>query len=153
MVLSVNDDNILYNELPYKFEAGTPNVMGAVGLHAAIKFIDDIGFDHIKKHEVILLAMLLDGLRAIPDLRVMSSAKDSIGVVSFVMDGCHPHDIGTILDRLGVAIRAGHHCAQPLMHAMCVNSTARVSIGCYNTEEDIVKFLDSLKSVKKVLHG
>lgn len=152
MVLSVGEQ-IIYNDVPHKFEAGTPNVMGAVGLMAAIKFIEDVGISELKKSEDLLYRYTIEGLSSIPQLRVLSFPKKQVPVISFVMEGYHPHDIGTILDRYGVAIRTGHHCAQPLMKALNVTSTARISIGCYNTKEDIDIFLSGMMNVTKVLRN
>lgn len=152
MVLSVGEQ-IIYNDIPYKFEAGTPNVLCAAGLIAAIEFLEKIGISELKTSEDKLYKYAIEEMSAIQNLHILAFPKENVPVISFVMEGYHPHDIGTILDRSGVAIRTGHHCAQPLMKALDVTSTARISIGCYNTEEDIDIFLDSMISITKVLRN
>ena len=137
MIASVTFEKTLYNQLPYKFEAGTPNIVGGVGLRAALDYIDSIGIDKIAAYESQLLAYATQVLSGIPGLRIVGTAEQKASVVSFVLDTVHPHDIGTILDSEGVAIRTGHHCAQPAMHAMNVPATARASFAFYNTFEEV----------------
>src|SRR5262249_13366305 len=138
----------LYNVLPHKFEAGTPNVAGAVGLAAAIDYLTAIGADRIAAHEHELLTYGTDALSCVPGLRLTGTAAEKAGILSFVLDGVHPHDIGTILDRQGVAIRTGHHCCQPLMHRLGVPATARASLALYNTRADIDTLVGALHQVR-----
>ena len=137
MIKSVTFEKTLYNTLPYKFEAGTPNIAGAVGLGAAIDYVTDIGLDRIAAYERELLEYGTEGLSTIGGLRLIGTAREKAGVLSFVLDGIHPHDIGTILDAEGIAIRAGHHCTQPLMARFGVSATARASLAFYNNKEEI----------------
>ena len=137
MIKSVTFEKTLYNTLPYKFEAGTPNIAGAVGLGAAIDYVTDIGLDRIAAYERELLEYGTAGLSTIGGLRLIGTTREKAGVLSFVLDGIHPHDIGTILDAEGIAIRAGHHCTQPLMARFGVSATARASLAFYNNKEEI----------------
>ncbi|HEY1855672.1 SufS family cysteine desulfurase, partial [Acidocella sp.] len=131
MILTVTFERTTYNDLPYKFEAGTPNISGAVGLGAAIDYVESLGIEAIGAHEHGLLEAATAALTAIPGLRLIGTAKDKAAVVSFVLDGIHPHDLGTILDAEGVAVRTGHHCAQPVMDFFSIPATARASFACY----------------------
>ena len=149
MILSVSFLKSTYNEVPYRFEAGTPNIAGAVGLAAAIGFMDDLGQESLAAHEHDVLSYGIQALEAIPGIRLIGTAPGKVGVVSFVLDGVHPHDIGSVLDREGVAVRAGHHCAQPLLNRLGVSSTARASLGCYNTRQDIDLLAAGLVKVRK----
>ncbi|MFL2859194.1 MAG: aminotransferase class V-fold PLP-dependent enzyme [Pontiellaceae bacterium] len=137
MILSVSFDGTTYNDLPYKFEAGTPNISGVVGLGYAIDFVTEIGMDLIIKHEEMLMNYAVEKLRMIPEVKIIGEAKNRAGLVSFIINGIHPHDIGTILDQQGIAIRAGHHCAQPVMKRFGIPATARASFGMYNTIDEI----------------
>jgi cysteine desulfurase/selenocysteine lyase len=137
MILSVSFEETLYNQLPYKFEAGTPNIAGVVGLGAAIDYVNKIGLATIAAHEHGLLAYATSKLKTIDGLRIIGEADQKAGLISFVLDGVHPHDIGTMLDGEGVAIRAGHHCAQPVMERFGVPATARASFAMYNTFQEI----------------
>ncbi|MFW0754059.1 SufS family cysteine desulfurase [Pseudomonas sp. H11T01] len=150
MILSVSFEKTVYNKPPYKFEAGTPNMAGAIGLGAAIDFLGELGPEAIAAHEQIVQAYALKALAAVPGLRLIGTAAEKVGVLSFVLDGIHPHDIGTILDREGIAIRTGHHCAQPLMNRFGVAATARASLGCYSTEQDIDALVAGLAKVQEV---
>nr|MDQ3075505.1 aminotransferase class V-fold PLP-dependent enzyme [Pseudomonadota bacterium] len=134
---------------PQRFEAGTPHIVGAIGLHAAIDWVRDLGLARIHAHEAALVATTRDALAAIPGLTLFGPAT-SAGIVSFALDGVHPHDIGTILDDEGVAIRAGHHCAQPLMEWLGVPATARVSFAAHSDESDIEALLRGLAKVKRI---
>ena len=133
MIRTVTFEGSTWNDLPYKFEAGTPNIAGAIGLGAAIDFVRGIGFDGIGAHESMLLAKATAAVESLPGVRVVGTARKKASVLSFVMDGIHPHDIGTVVDREGVAIRTGHHCAQPVMDRFCIPATARASFAMYNT--------------------
>jgi len=150
MILSVSFEKTVYNKPPYKFEAGTPNMTGAVGLGAAIDFLTGLGHEALAAHEEDVLAYGTRMLSAVPGLRLIGTAQAKASVLSFVLDGVHPHDIGTILDREGVAIRAGHHCAQPLMRRLGVPATARASLGCYSTRQDIDALVASLGQVREI---
>lgn len=137
MILSVSFEKTVYNRLPYKFEAGTPHISGAIGLGAAIDYVGAIGIERIAAHEHALLDYGAQVLEDVPGLRFIGTAAEKAGVLSFVLDGVHPHDIGTILDQEGVAIRTGHHCAQPVMERFGVPATARASLGLYNTRAEL----------------
>jgi len=150
MIISVTFEKTLYNRLPYKFEAGTPNVAGGIGLGVAIDYLESIGMGRITMNEQDLIAYGTRLLEAIEDLRIIGTAKNKASVLSFVLDGIHPHDIGTILDKEGIAIRTGHHCAQPVMEFFKIPATARASLGLYNTREDIEALLAGIRKVKEV---
>jgi cysteine desulfurase/selenocysteine lyase len=150
MISSVSFERTLYNVLPYKFEAGTPNIAGAIGLAAALEYVENIGLDRITAYERELLAYGTDALARVPGLRMTGTAGDKASVLAFVFDGVHPHDIGTILDREGVAIRTGHHCCQPLMDRLGVPATARASLALYNTREEIDVLAHALDKVREV---
>ena len=150
MIASVTFQRSTWNELPYKFEAGTPHIAGAIGLHAALDYIDSVGLDRIAEHERTLLEYGTAVLERIPGVRIIGTARTKGSILSFVMDGVHPHDIGTIVDRQGVAIRTGHHCAQPVMDRFGVPATARASLGMYNTTADLDVLGDALMHVREV---
>ncbi len=151
MILAVTFEKTLYNELPYRLEAGTPNISGAVGLGAAVDFLQRVGIDNVQRREQELLAYATSALESIPGLRMIGTASHKAGVLSFVMERAHPHDIGTILDTEGVAVRTGHHCAMPVMEFFKVPATARASLGIYNTRVDIDKLVEALQRVREVL--
>jgi len=136
--------------LPYKFEAGTPHIAGAVGLGAAVDYIGAIGMDRIQAYERELLAYGTEALRQVPGLTLVGTAPRKASILSFVMDGIHPHDLGTIVDREGVAIRTGHHCAQPVMDRLGIAATARASLAMYNTREEIDALVAALHKARKV---
>ncbi len=151
MIEYVHEQEATFAPPPLKFEAGTQNVGGAVGLDAAIHYLLKVGYGTIRKTEEDLLNYTLDGLAEIPHVTVYGGTKNRenrCGVISFNVDGVHPHDVASILDADGVAIRAGHHCAQPLMDYLCVGATCRASLYFYNTREDVDAFLESLKKVR-----
>jgi cysteine desulfurase / selenocysteine lyase len=150
MIRSVTFERTRYNEVPYKFEAGTPHIAGAVGLAAALEYVSSLGIDRVSAHERDLLAYGSEALSALAGVRLSGTAAQKVGILSFVMDGVHPHDIGTILDRDGIAIRAGHHCCQPLMARLGVPATARASLALYNTRDDIDALATSLRAVREV---
>ena len=150
MIASVSFERSTWNVLPYKFEAGTPHMAGAIGLHAALDYIESVGFDRIAAHEAQLLARATEALAAVPDVRLIGTARNKGSIVSFVMDGVHPHDIGTIVDREGIAIRTGHHCAQPVMERFGVPATARASLAMYNTPDEIDALVLALRKVREV---
>ncbi len=150
MILSVTFERTTYNELPYKFEAGTPNMSGAVGLGAAIDYVESLGIEAIAAHEHSLLEAATAALSAIPGLTLIGTARHKAAVVSFVLDGIHPHDLGTILDAEGVAVRTGHHCAQPVMDFFGIPATARASFACYNTLAEVDQLAASLRHAQEV---
>ena len=150
MIRSVTFEKSTWNDLPYKFEAGTPDIAGAVGLGAALDYIGQVGLDHIAEHEQDLLAYGTAALEAIPGLRLVGTARHKASILSFVLEGIHPHDIGTIVDQEGVAIRTGHHCAQPVMERFCVPATARASLAMYNTRADIDALVGAIRRVQTV---
>ena len=151
MISSVTFEKSEWNVLPYKFEAGTPNIADAIALGTAIEFVRGVGFDAIGAHESALLGYATEALSAVPGLRIIGTAKRKASVVSFVMGELHPHDIGTIVDREGVAIRTGHHCAQPVMDRFCIPATARASLAMYNTTAEIDALVTALGRVRQVL--
>ena len=150
MISSVTFEKTTYNELPYKFEAGTPNIAGAIGLGAAVDYLESIGMDRIREHESDLLEYAHAALSELPAVRIIGTAARKAGVVSFVVDGIHPHDLGTVLDQFGVAIRTGHHCAQPVMEFYGVPATARASFAFYNVREDIDLLVQGLSEAREV---
>lgn len=151
MILSVSFEKTTFNQLPWKFEAGTPNISGAIGLAAAIRYLEDIGLDRIAAYEHELLEYARQRLQKIPGLTIVGTAPHKAAVVSFVMQDIHPHDIGTILDTEGVAIRTGHHCAMPVMDFFKVPATARASMAFYNTFEEIDRLVAALEHAREVL--
>ena len=150
MIQHVDFDEITYADLPNKFEAGTPNIAGSIGLGAAIDYLNSIDFDGAARYEAQLLEYAHAALRAVPDLKLIGTAKHKVGVLSFVLSDIHPHDAGTILDLAGVAVRAGHHCAQPIMKHYDIPATTRASLAFYNTREDIDALVRGLHKVRKV---
>jgi len=150
MISTVSFEGTRYNVAPYRFEAGTPDIAGAIGLASAIDYVSAIGFDRIAPYEAALLDYATERLAAVPGLRLVGTARQKSAILSFVMDGVHPHDIGTILDREGVAIRTGHHCCQPLMHRLGLDATARASLAFYNTREEVDALTAALGRVKEM---
>ncbi|MCI0597037.1 MAG: aminotransferase class V-fold PLP-dependent enzyme, partial [candidate division Zixibacteria bacterium] len=150
MILSVTFEKTTYNVIPHKFEAGTPNIAGTIGLGATIDYLNGVGMDNIAAWEQELLEYGTEKLLAVPGLRLVGTAKHKASILSFVMDGIHPHDIGTILDREGIAVRTGHHCAQPVMQRFGVPATARASLAFYNTREEVDALVAGLLEVRKV---
>lgn len=151
MIQTVTRDKVVYAGLPHKFEAGTVNGAGAWALAAAIRYLQEVGYEQIQKQELLLTTQLMDGLKKVPHVQIQGSPdpKEHCGIVSFTIDGVHPHDISSILDADGIAVRAGHHCAQPLMQQIGVMSTTRASMYFYNTEEDIEKLLASVQTIRR----
>jgi cysteine desulfurase/selenocysteine lyase len=151
MIRTVTLEGSTWADLPNKFEAGTPNIAGAVGLHAGLAYLRRVGFQAIEAHEAPLLEQATARLQAIEGLHIVGTARRKTGVVSFVMDGIHPHDIGTIVDRDGVAIRTGHHCAQPVMDRFGVPATARASFALYNSAADVDALVSALDRVRTLM--
>jgi len=148
MILEVRFDKTVYNDLPYKFEAGTPNISGMIGLGAAVRYLQAIGMDNVAAHEKRLLDYMTSQLAAVEGLRLIGTADNKASVQSFLLDDIHPHDLGTILDHQGVAIRTGHHCAMPVMEYFGIPGTARASLGLYNNEDDIDRLVAALAKAK-----
>jgi cysteine desulfurase/selenocysteine lyase len=150
MIASVTFEKSTWNTLPYKFEAGTPHIEGAIGLAVALDYISSVGFDAIGRHERDLLQYATQSLEGIESVRVVGTAPTKASILSFVMEGVHPHDIGTIVDREGVALRTGHHCAQPVMDRFCIPATARASFAMYNTRDEVDALTAAIRKVAKV---
>lgn len=150
MIRSVTFEKTIYNQLPYKFEAGTPHIAGVIGLGAALDYISGLGLEAALAHEQNLLEYGTKALEAVPGLRLVGTAKEKAGVLSFVMENIHPHDIGTILDQQGIAIRTGHHCAQPVMQRFGIPATARASLAIYNNRDDIDALVAGIHRLKEV---
>ena len=150
MIKSVTFEKTIYNDLPYKFEAGTPHIAGAIGLGAAIDYVQALGFEGIEAHEAELLEYGARALSAIEGLRIVGTAHHKAGILSFTLENIHPHDIGTILDEQGIAVRTGHHCAQPVMQRFQIPATARASMAFYNTKQDIDALVHGLDRVIEV---
>ncbi|HKF23282.1 MAG TPA: cysteine desulfurase [Candidatus Angelobacter sp.] len=151
MIASVSFDKTIYNKLPYKFEAGTPNIADTIGFGAAITYLGNVGLEAIERHEHDVLSYATRAVEKIPGVTIVGTAREKSGVLSFTMDGIHPHDIGTILDREGIAVRTGHHCAQPVMQRFGIPATARASFGLYNTKEDVDALVVGIHKVLEVL--
>jgi cysteine desulfurase/selenocysteine lyase len=150
MIKNVTFEKTIYNDLPHKFEAGTPNIAGGIGLGAAIDFINSIGYDFIIQHEAELSRFTISQLRDIEGLRFIGTAKERAGLVSFVLDGIHPYDTGVILDKLGIALRTGHHCTQPVMNFFGVPGTVRASFAVYNTKQEVIRLVEGIERVKRM---
>jgi cysteine desulfurase/selenocysteine lyase len=150
MIASVTFEKTTYNVLPEKFEAGTPDIAGAIGLGAAIDYVTGLRMDLVAAHEAALFAYAAERLSRVPGIRMIGTARDRAAVLSFVMNDVHPHDIGTVLDHQGIAIRTGHHCCQPLMARFGVPATARASLALYNTREDVDALVEGLDEVRRV---
>jgi cysteine desulfurase/selenocysteine lyase len=150
MILTVSFEKSTFNELPYKFEAGTPNISGAVGLAAALDYLEGLGLEAIGAHEDRLLQRATAELAQLPDIELIGTAAHKASVLSFTMKGVHPHDLGTILDAEGVAVRTGHHCAMPVMTFFGVPATARASFACYNNDADVTALIAALRRAREV---
>ncbi len=150
MIETVSFDVTTFKEHPYKFEAGTPAIVEVIGLGAAIDYLEDIGMDAIAAHEADLLAYAMEKISDINGLKLYGTAPDKIGIISFTMEGAHPSDIAMVLDQMGIAIRTGHHCCMPLMEAMGVDATARMSLGLYNNRADIDRFVEGVHKVQEM---
>jgi cysteine desulfurase/selenocysteine lyase len=147
MIRHVTFERTLYNDVPYKFEAGTPNIAGAIGLKAALEYVQQCGLERIAAHEHELLRYATERLQELPGVRLIGTAQRKAAIISFVVEGVHPHDVGTVLDREGIAIRVGHHCTQPVMEFFGVPATSRVSFGLYNTLEEVDRLVEALWKV------
>lgn len=153
MIVSVSFEETTFKQPPYRFEAGTPAIVEAIGLGAAADYLKEVGMERISAHERALRDYAREQLATIPGVRILRGGAHQAGIISFVLDGVHPHDIATILDQSGVAIRAGHHCAQPLMRCLGVPATARLSFGIYNTREDVDALIEALGEVRELFGG
>ncbi|MFT6782590.1 MAG: cysteine desulfurase/selenocysteine lyase, partial [Saprospiraceae bacterium] len=151
MIKTVSFEKTTYNELPFKFEAGTPDISGAIGLGIALKYVTDLGFDEIAEHERDLLAYGTEKLLAIDGLQIIGTSENKASVISFLIDGTHPYDIGTILDKMGIAVRTGHHCTQPLMDFYQIPGTVRASFAVYTSKDDIDKLVAGVERAAKML--
>ena len=150
MIRTVSFEKSTWNDLPYKFEAGTPHIAGVIGLGAAIDYVNSIGMNAISEYEAGLLKYATAAASTIKGLRIIGTARQKASILSFVMDGIHPHDLGTILDRHGVAIRTGHHCAMPVMERFAIPATARASFAMYNTRQEVDRFIQAVEAAQKV---
>lgn len=150
MILSVRIESSTYNDLPARFEAGTPNISGAIGLGAALEYVESLGREAIAAHEHDLLERATAAISSIPGIRLVGTAPGKAAVLSFTLQGVHPHDIGTVLDSEGIAIRTGHHCAMPIMEYFGLPATARASFGCYNTVADVERLVDAVQRVREL---
>ena len=150
MILEVSFDGTVYNDLPYKFEAGTPNISGVIGLGAAVDYLQSIGMDRIAASEKDLHDYMVASLSAIDGMRLIGTAGNKASVQSFLLDNIHSHDLGTILDHQGVAIRTGHHCAMPVMTRFGISGTARASVALYNNRDDIDRLVEALRKAQQI---
>ena len=151
MIRSVTFEHTTYADLPHKFEAGTPNIAGVIGLGAALDYVRQLGVERIESYEADLLAQGTALLEGIPGLRLIGTAAEKASVLSFVVDGIHPHDLGTVLDMEGVAIRTGHHCAQPVMDRFGLPATARASLAFYNTPQELDRLVEAIGKAMEML--
>lgn len=150
MITSVTFEKTIYNEIPYKFEAGTPPIAAAIGFGAAIDYLNYVGLDSIATYEHELLDYATEQIRTIPGVRIIGDCPGKVAVVSFAIDGIHPHDVGTLLNQEGIAVRTGHHCAQPIMQRFNIPATSRASFSFYNTINEIDALMAGIRSVQKV---
>jgi len=150
MIRSVTFEKTTFNDLPYKFEAGTPDIAGAIALGAALDYVTGLGMENVAAHERELLDYATAAVGAVPGVRLIGTAEERTGALSFVLDGVHPHDLGTILDREGIALRTGHHCAQPVMERFGIPATARASFAVYNTKEEVDALVDGIQAAREV---
>jgi len=151
MISNVSFEKTEYNELPHKFEAGTPNIAGGIGFGAAIDYINELGYENIRSYETELVNYAVKALQNIDGLRFIGTPEERAGVISFVMEGLHPYDVGTILDQQGIAVRTGHHCTQPLMDKFKIQGTIRVSFSIYNTKEEVDLLIKGIEKAKEML--
>ena len=150
MIKEVTFKGTTFNDLPYKFEAGTPNIAGGIGLLAAVEFLEEVGLEHIARREAELLAYATKKLKELGGIQFVGEAKEKAAVISFLVDGIHPSDLGSVLDKLGIAVRTGHHCAQPIMDRFEIPGTVRASFAVYNTKNEIDVFIEGIEKVKKM---
>ena len=151
MIATVSFEKTTYADLPHKFEAGTPNIAGGIALKTAIDWLNDLGLENVARHEEGLLRYATDELKQIDGMRIIGEAPNKAAVVSFLVGDTHPYDVGMILDKLGVAVRTGHHCAQPIMDNLGIPGTIRASLAVYNNEEDIDRLIKGVKKAQQML--
>jgi len=151
MIATVTFEKTTYADLPHKFEAGTPNIEGGIVLGTAIDYLNEVGFENIAQYEQVLLEYATTRLLEIEEMRIYGTAKEKASVISFNIEGIHPYDVGTIIDKLGIAVRTGHHCAQPIMDYFKIPGTIRASFAFYNTKEEIDIFVEAIKKAKMML--
>ena len=151
MIKSVSFEKTTYNDLPHRFEAGTPNINGVIGMGRALEYVQSLGYDNIAAHEQTLLRYATTALASIKSLRLIGTAREKAAVISFVLEGIHPHDVGTILDRQGIAVRTGHHCTQPVMAHFDIPATSRASFAFYNTTAEIDALVEGIHGVIKLM--
>jgi len=151
MIRKVSFDETTYADPPYKFEAGTPNIAGAVGLAAALDYVDELGLERIARHELTLLKYATAAVEKVAGIRIIGRAREKAGILTFIIDGVHAHDVGTIMDHQGIAIRAGHHCAMPVMKKFGVAATTRASFGLYNTHQEVDALVSGLHEVREIM--
>jgi cysteine desulfurase/selenocysteine lyase len=151
MIKTVSFENTTYNELPFKFEAGTPDISGAIGLGIALEYVKDLGFDAIAAHESEILTYATEKLLAIDGLKIIGTAANKASVISFLIEGTHPYDVGTLLDKMGIAVRTGHHCTQPLMDFYQIPGTVRASFAVYSSKDDVDKLVAGVERVANML--
>ena len=150
MILEVSFDKTVFNELPYKFEAGTPNISGTIGLGAAVDYLQTVGMNNIYEHEKVLHTYMVERISAVDGIHLIGTAKNRASVQSFRLNDIHPHDLGTILDHQGIAVRTGHHCAMPVMQRFGLPGTTRASLGLYNNTDDINRLVDALEKARQI---
>lgn len=150
MISSVTFEKTTYNEIPYKFEAGTPPIAAAIGFGAAIDYLSNIGLDSIARYEHELLTYATERISMIPGVKIIGNSSSKVAVISFTMEGIHPHDVGTLLNQEGIAVRTGHHCAQPIMQRFNIPATSRASFAFYNTKDEADALIEGIQTVKKV---
>jgi cysteine desulfurase/selenocysteine lyase len=153
MIKTVSFEKTEYNVLPYKFEAGTPNIAGGIGLGAALSYFSNLNLQEVMSHEKALLNLATERALAVPGLSIVGNAGNKASVISFNIEGVHPHDLGTLLDHQGVAIRTGHHCAMPVMRRLGISGTARVSFAFYNTLDEIKSIFNAIEKIIPMLRG
>jgi cysteine desulfurase / selenocysteine lyase len=151
MIKTVSFEKTVYNELPHKFEAGTPNIEACIALGAAVDYINSLGIENIEAYEKELLDYATKRVKEVEGFRIVGTAKEKAGVISFLIDGTHPYDVGVILDKMGIAVRTGHHCTQPLMDRFQIPGTCRASFAFYNTKEEIDTFIKGVEKAKMML--
>jgi cysteine desulfurase/selenocysteine lyase len=150
MIKEVHTEGTTFNELPFKFEAGTPNVEGVYGLHAAISYLRELGLDNIRNYENEILKYATDKLTAMGDIRIIGTSKEKTSLISFLIGTIHPYDAGVIIDKMGIAVRTGHHCAMPLIDWYKIPATVRASFAFYNTTEEIDSLVEAIQKVRKI---
>jgi len=151
MIKTVSFKGTVFNELPFKFEAGTPSVADVIGLGKALDFMESVGLKNMAEHEMKLHDYAMQALKSIPDIRFFGTAKDKVAVISFLVGAVHPYDLGSLLDKMGIAVRTGHHCTMPVMEHYGIPGTVRASFAAYNTEEEVQVFIEALDKVLKIL--